>query len=73
MADLPVERIAEVRELSDRLVVACIEGRPDVAIIALLDAAVRITRHAKPGLDTPGACKELSRVVRDMGRAEAGD
>lgn len=67
-------KVERVRELSDRVLQAMAdEVVPDVAIVALLDAGVRILRFNKPGLDTAAACKELARVAEEIGRAEAGN
>lgn len=63
-------RVERVRQLSDRVLSSMAdEVLPDVAIIALVDAAVRILRHNK-NLDAAAACKELARVAEEIGRAE---
>jgi len=63
-------RTERVRQLSDRLLQSMAdELLPDIALIALVDAAVRILRHNK-ALDTAAACKELARVAEEIGRAE---
>jgi len=65
-----VTRVERVRQLSDRVLSSMAdEVLPDVAIIALVDAAVRILRHNK-NLDAAAACKELARVAEEIGRAE---
>jgi hypothetical protein len=64
--------VERVRELSNRALEAMAgEEKPDVAIMALIDAAVRILRFYS-GLDVPAACKEVARVAVEIGRAEAG-
>lgn len=58
-----MKNVERVRELSDRLLRAMPdENRPDVAIMALLDAAVRIVRFHNPGMDSAAACAELAKV-----------
>lgn len=61
--------VERVRELSDRVLAAMAdEIIPDRAVIALVDAAVRILQLT--GLDAAAACKELARVAEEIGRAE---
>ena len=63
-------RVERVRQLSDRVLQAMAdEVLPDLAIMSLLDAAVRILRWNK-NLDAEAACKELARVAEEIGRAE---
>jgi len=65
-----VTRVERVRQLSDRLLQAMAdEVLPDIAIMALVDAAVRILSWNK-NLDAAAACKELARVAEEIGRAE---
>jgi hypothetical protein len=76
MAIKPAEQIAHVRLLSDRLLSLLIESSADagadVAILALVDAAVRLLRMASPRMDTGDACDELARILRKIRRAEKG-
>lgn len=71
---MALDRVQVVRELSDSIVSMLIEvsadSGADVAIIALVDAAVRLLRVASPRLSTARACRELARVVEKIGRAE---
>jgi hypothetical protein len=62
--------VERVRELSTRLLHCLPTDEPaDVALMALVDVAVRIIRVHK-GLDAAAACRELGRVVTEIGRAE---
>lgn len=63
-------KVERVRQLSDRVLNAMAdEVIPDLAIMALVDAAVRILRWNK-NLDAAAACEELARVANEIGRAE---
>lgn len=64
--------VARVRDLSARLLAAIENEIADVAIMGLLDSAVRVLQHHK-ALTTPDACKELARIVRRVGEAEAAN
>lgn len=59
----------KVKALSDFLLLSLASKPADIAILALLDAAVRIL-GSHGGLDAPAACKELARIAEDIGRAE---
>lgn len=62
-----------VTVLSDFLVesIAIHQSPPDVAIIGLIDAAVRVIKAHRPTMDNANACRELSRIVLKIGKVEA--
>lgn len=68
---------AAIRALSDFLVEAiAIQGHAvDVALMGLIDAAVRVLKATRPSLkhDSATAARELERIVHKIGRAEAGN
>jgi hypothetical protein len=66
-----VNRVERVLELSDQVIAALSAVTdPDVALMAIVDAGVRILKHFR-GIGTPDACIELARVVEAIGVAEA--
>jgi hypothetical protein len=60
-----------IRTASDRVLGVMNHELTDVAVIALLDAAVRILRAESPGMSPADACVELSRVIMDIASDEA--
>lgn len=69
------DKHADVRGLSDFIVEAiAVQGWTiDVAIMGLIDAAVRILKATRPTLNSATAARELERIVSKIGRAEAGN
>lgn len=66
-------RILRVRELADRVLQAIAdETHPEIAVMALIEASVRILR-SNGGLGAAAACKELAKVVEEMALSEAGN
>jgi hypothetical protein len=63
-------REVRVRQLSDGLLRALgDEPDVDVALMGLINAAVRVLQYAT-GVDSAGACVKLSAIIHDIGRAE---
>lgn len=63
-------REEQVVELSTRLLEAMpADTMSDIAVIALLDAGVRILK-ASAGFDNAAACIEIARVANEIGAAE---
>jgi Skp family chaperone for outer membrane proteins len=66
-----VATFEEMQQLSTRVLLAISEAPADVAVIAFVDAAIRVIRYNNPGMGTATACRELARVVEEIGKAEA--
>jgi hypothetical protein len=63
--------VRRVRDLSDRLL-GLVHGQSlDVAIMSLIDVAVRLLRAADPTLTIVDACQTLGGFVASVGHAEA--
>lgn len=56
---------AKVKWLSTRLLSVVRNSQPDVATIALLDAAVRVVMSGT-GLSCPDACRELGKTLAEI-------
>lgn len=71
-----MDNIEQVKQIGSRIIEMMGqeygEARPDIGLMAILEAGVQMVQVFNPGMSTADACDEMIRVLSEIRTAERG-